>query len=142
MDVLAALLGVGALLLVAATVVGLFLSRQSTLSGRVGSFSCGLRADDGDEGAWTSGIAQYATGRLVWWRVLSLAPRPARTWSRTELTLAERIATDEVDHHGQALVRVRCAHGDESFQLLMTEPACAGLVSWLESGPRPVGRVI
>lgn len=141
MDALAGLLGLGALVLVAVTVVALFVSRQSTLSGRVGSFTCGLRADDVD-GPWTNGIAQYATGRLVWWRVLSLAPRPARTWSRADLTLLERSGTDEVDHLGQQLVRVRCSHGDETFQLLMTAPACAGLVSWLESGPRPVGRVI
>lgn len=137
----------GVLLLAVVLVVFLYLSRQRTLSRRVGSFSCAMRpegdsAADHDGRPWTPGIAQYATGRLLWWRVVSLAPRPACTWSRSELTLVERIPVDAVDEHGQPLLLVRCRHGAEEFQLTMSAPACAGLVSWLEAGPRPVGRVI
>jgi hypothetical protein len=139
-DPVAAVVGV-VLLLVAVGVLGLFLSRQTTLSGRVGSFTCGLRSLDAGA-AWSSGIAQYGTGRLLWWRVLSLAPRPARSWRRTELALLERSDTGERDQRGQRVLRVRCRHAEETFELMMSEAACAGLVSWLESGPRPVGRVI
>lgn len=140
MEVVAALLGIGALLLVLLVPVGLYVSRQRTLSQRVGSFACQLRAEH--EGAWTAGIAQYGTDRLDWWRTLSLSVRPAHSWSRSELTLVERVRLDEVDELGGTLLRVHCRHHEERFQLTMSEAACAGLVSWLESGPRPVGRVI
>lgn len=141
MELLVALLGVGALLLVAAVPVGLYLSRQQTLSRRVGSFPCLARAED-DGASWTAGIAQYGSTQLSWWRTLSLAPRPARAWSRGALTLLERVPVEQVDDLGQAQVLLHCEHEGERFQLLMSAPACAGLVSWLESGPRPVGRVI
>lgn len=130
------------LLLGVLLLVGLYLSRQRTLSQRVGSFACSLRPVGTAATAWTPGIAQYTTGRLVWWRTLSLAPRPAHGWSRSELTLVERVPLDEVDHVGQRILLVRCCHASETFELTMSDAACAGLVSWLESGPRPVGRVI
>ncbi|MBC7290887.1 MAG: DUF2550 domain-containing protein [Actinotalea sp.] len=120
----------------------MFWSRQSTLSRRVGSFACGLRTDGASERPWSNGIAHYAHDRLVWWRVLSLSPRPAATFSRSELTLVERVELEEVDERGQPLLLVRCVHGEDTFEALISAPACAGLVSWLESGPRPVGRVI
>jgi hypothetical protein len=134
-------LGLAALLLVAVGLAGLYLSRRSALAGRVGSFACGTRPDR-DESAWAHGIAQYSTQRLLWFRMRSLSPRPARSWSRDELTLLEREATGMIDRHGQPLLLVRAAHGEETFQMIMSVPACAGLVSWLESGPRPLGRVI
>lgn len=140
MEVVAALLGIGALLLVLLVPVGLYVSRQRTLSRRVGSFGCQLRGDH--ESTWTAGIAHYGASRLVWWRTLSLSVRPAHTWSRSELTLIERVPLDQVDEYGGTLLRVHCLHHEERFQLTMSEAACAGLVSWLESGPRPVGRVI
>lgn len=130
----------GALLLTAVLVVLLFGSRQRTLSRRVGSFACAFR--EVDQAGSTAGIAQYATGRLVWWRTFSLAPRPSRTWSRTDLMIVERVRLPEADEHGRRLVHVRCAHREEVFELTMCEPAFAGLVSWLEAGPRPVGRVV
>lgn len=142
MELIGALVVLGALLLVVGAVLAMFWSRQSTLSRRVGSFSCGLRPDRQGEAPWASGIAHYTSARLVWWRVLSLSPRPAAAWSREELTLVDRVPLAEVDERGQPLLLVRCRHGEDSFQLLVSAPACAGLVSWLESGPRPVGRVI
>lgn len=138
----------GALLLGAVVVAFLYLSRQRTLARRVGSFACAFRADTGDGSDagsgrhWAPGIAQYARGRLLWWRSHSLAPRPAHAWSRSELTLVERTQLDTVDEQGRPMLLVRCRHGAEHFQLTMSVPACAGLVSWLEAGPRPVGRVI
>ncbi|WP_233404715.1 DUF2550 domain-containing protein [Actinotalea solisilvae] len=141
MELLVAALGVAALLLVAVVPVGLYVSRQRTLSRRVGSFTCLARPDE-PGAAWTAGIAHYGATQLSWWRTLSLAPRPARCWSRATLTLLERVPVDQPDDRGEPQVLLHCAHGDDRFQLLMSAPACAGLVSWLESGPRPVGRVI
>ena len=135
------LVGIGLLLLAVVVVVGLFLSRQRTLSQRVGSFACGLRLEGDDPPAgWTPGIAQYATGRLVWWRSLSLSPRPAHTWYRADLMVLERTPLDEVDESGQPLLQLRCLHRGETFSVTLGSAAWAGLVSWLESGPRPVGR--
>lgn len=141
MELTDALIVLGVLLLLGGGLLGMFVSRQTTLSSRVGSFSCGLRPE-GSEGSWSNGIAHYTSSRLVWWRLLSLWPRPAATFSRADLTIVERVPLAEVDDRGQALLLVRCVHGDDEFQALMSAPACAGLVSWLESGPRPVGRVI
>lgn len=155
------LLGIGALLLVVVLVVGLFVSRQRTLSLRVGAFSCLVRPDPAPEQTapeqtapqqtapeptapertWTAGTAQYGVNQLMWWRTLSLSPRPARSWSRSTLTLLEREPLDETDDAGRPMLRVRCRHGTEAFWLRMSVPAFAGLLSWLESAPRD-GRVV
>lgn len=136
----AALVGSGAVLLAIVLVVVLYLSRLNTLSRRVGSFECSMRA--GDSAVWRTGIAQYGTQRLVWWRARSLAPRPARTWARARLDLVERSEVDGVDELGRPMLRVLCRHDGEELQLTMSSAAYAGLVSWLEAGPRPVGRVL
>lgn len=133
---------VGLVLAAVVAVGGLFFSRQRTLHGRVGSFACHLRPEGDAVVGWSAGIAHYGTARLAWWQTFSLAPRPARTWSRSGLTILEREALAETDHSGDPLVVVHCEHGGERFALLLSDGAAAGLVSWLESGPRPVGREI
>ncbi|HEY3436673.1 MAG TPA: DUF2550 family protein [Actinotalea sp.] len=141
MKVAAELLVIGLLLGVLVLLV-LYVSRQRTLSRRVGSFTCLHRTDGSADAVWTVGTAQYASGRLDWWRAVSLSPRPAQTWSREELRLLERLPLEQQDHAGRPVVLVRCRHRDELFELAMSEGACAGLVSWLESGPRRVGRPV
>ena len=136
---LTALLAIGSALLAVGVVVGLYVSRQRTLSRRVGSFTCLMRPE-GPDGSWTAGTAQYCADRLDWWRTLTLTPRPARSWLREELALLERAPLGQVDHTGRPLMQVSCRHRDETFQLTLSVSACAGLVSWLESGPRRVGR--
>lgn len=139
-DVLPAALALAAVLCVVGGVGGLFLTRQRALSRRVASFGCLLRAAP-PEGAWRSGVAQYGAGRLMWWTTLSLSPRPARTWSRAHLELLERTPLGQTDECGRPLLEVRCRHLDEVFDVVVSAPACAGLVSWLESAPRHVRRV-
>lgn len=140
MEVVATLLGVGAVLLVAGGFAGLYVSRQRTLSRRVASFACQLNSREHVSRVWQPGVAQYTRDRLLWWRTLSLSPRPARAWSRSLLVLEERRPLGQEDEDGRPLLLVHCRHGDEAFQLMMSAPAYAGLVSWLESGPRTVGR--
>lgn len=142
MEVVATLLGLGTLLLVVVGLLGLYLSRQRTLSRRVASFACQLNAGEAVRRMWQPGIAQYTHERLLWWRTLSLSPRPARVWSRSRLTLVERVPVGQDDEEGRPLLLVHCRHGDEAFQLMLSAPAYAGLVSWLESGPRPLGRAL
>jgi len=138
-EVVAGAVGVAALLVVLLVAVG-YVSRLRTLTGRVGSFSCNLRS--GPTASWTSGIAQYRTMSLEWWRVMSLSPRAERSWSRSALTLLDREPTSLTDDRGRPLLLVRCEHRGMTFELLMSDAACAGLVSWLEAGPSPTGRVV
>ena len=141
MTLLIGLLLIGFLLLVI-VIVALYVSRQRTLSRRVGSFTCLHRTDAAVDVVWTVGTAQYAAGRLDWWRAVSLSPRPAHSWSREDLTLLERRPLGHEDHAGRPIVLVHCRHRGEVFDLSMSDQACGGLVSWLESGPRRVGRPI
>jgi type II secretory pathway component PulM len=141
-EVVATLLWLGAVLCVVGGLVGLYVSRQRTLSRRVASFDCMLNPGQSTDGLWQPGIAQYAQDQLVWWRTLSLAPRPARVWSRNELDLVTRTALDQTDEQGRPLLVVDCRHRGEKFQVMISGPAYAGLLSWLESGPRRVGRVL
>ena len=137
MEAAPALIGIGAVLLVLGAVVALYVSRQRTLSHRVASFSCMLNAGENVSRVWQPGTAQYTREALLWWRTLSLSPRPARTWSRSELEVVVRVPVGQEDEEGRPLLVVHCRHGEDSFQFLVSAPAYAGLVSWLESaGPR------
>jgi len=130
------LLAVGTLLLVLAVLLLAYRRRLGTLTGRVGSFVCGLRPEQG-HGEPVAGVAQYGVGRLDWWRSASLSPRPARTWSRRDLVLTSRVE----DVHRPGKVLVRCEHLGETFELSLSREACAGLVSWLEAAPIDTNRV-
>lgn len=113
-----------------ALVLGVGASRLRTLSRRVGSFSCQARASERD--AWTAGIAQYAVGRIEWWRCWSLSPRPARTWYRDRLELIgrEEFDDDEPEHY-----LVRCRYEGLDFELDLASGDYFGLASWLEAAP-------
>ncbi|MEZ0448981.1 DUF2550 family protein [Cellulomonas sp. ICMP 17802] len=121
------------LLLVLAALWG---SRVHTLNRRVGSFSCsvGRTAD----GPWSSGVAQYGTDSLYWWRYRSLAARPRERWQRMGLTVLERRETAA----GQLLVTCRPGAATTVVHLLMSTEAYAGLTSWIEATPSRVGSVI
>ena len=136
MDAAPALVGLGAVLLVVGVVVALYVSRQRTLSHRVASFGCMLNAGENVSRMWQPGTAQYTRESLLWWRTLSLSPRPARSWSRSQLEVVERVPVGQDDEEGRPLLLVHCRHGADAFQLMVSAPAYAGLVSWLESGPR------
>jgi hypothetical protein len=150
-------IALGAALLLTLALTCLYVSRQRALSRRVGSFGCHLREGIGAQRAlsptgtpaggaappvdrWHIGRGQYCAGRLVWWRTLSLSPRPARTWVRDRLVVVGRTASGEEDDSGTPLLVVTCTHEGEAFELRMTPSAYAGLVSWLESAPRAAGR--
>jgi Protein of unknown function (DUF2550) len=135
---LLAVLAAVVLTLLVTAVLGV--SRLQVLSGRIGSFECAARAVGDPAGAWTAGIAHYGAGRIDWWRAWSLAPRPRRTWCRSDLHVMSR--SPVVGAGGDALV-VRCRDGDEEFELTMTADAFAGLTAWLEAAPpTDISRVI
>ena len=89
-EVVASVLWLGAVLLVVVGVVGLYVSRQRTLSQRVASFACQLNSGEQVSRMWQPGVAQFTRDRLLWWRTLSFSPRPARAWSRSVLVLEGR----------------------------------------------------
>lgn len=138
----ATLFGLAAVLLVVGGILALYVSRQRTLTRRVASFSCTLNSGEAVSRVWQPGVAQYTQERLLWWRTLSLSPRPARAWSRSRLELVERIPLDTDDEEGRPLLLVHCRHEADLFQIMLSAPAYAGLVSWLESGPRRLGRML
>jgi hypothetical protein len=113
-----------------ALVLALGASRLRALSHRVGSFSCNARASGQD--SWTAGIAQYAVGRIEWWRCWSLSPRPARTWHRERLELVGR---EEFDGDGPQRYLVRCRYDGLDFELDLASGDYFGLASWLEAAP-------
>lgn len=120
-----------AIVAVIAMVLGAGVSRLHTLSRRVGSFSCNARVV-GQE-SWAAGVAQYAVGRIDWWRCWSLSPRPARTWYRERLELVGR---EEFDDDGSPVhYLVRCRYEDRDFELDLASGDYFGLASWLEAAP-------
>ncbi|WP_019134868.1 DUF2550 family protein [Cellulomonas massiliensis] len=129
------------LLVVAA---GLWLSRDATLSGRVGSFRCGYRAVGGRH--WAAGTVQYGTHRLYVWRRWSLLPRPRFTWPRAGMQVVARTWVDAsaTSARDDVVVRCRVRSGASSreVELRMSGGAYAGLTSWLEATPQQVGSVI
>lgn len=111
-------------LVVLGIAAALFVSRGRGLSRRVGSFPCDLRSGD----RWVSGVSSYGAGRVDWHRLMSMSPRPARTWTRQELQIITQAPAGE-DY------TVQCRYRGEDLELLMPASAFAGLVSWLESAP-------
>lgn len=136
MHVPGTLLALGALLLVLAGLAAALASRRRVLARRPGSFACLWSAVPDAPGTRVPGIAQFGHKRLAWFRILSLSPRPVHSWCRESLEIFERQRLDEVDLRGRALVRVQCRHEGQVFVLVMSASAYAGLVSWLEAGPR------
>ena len=126
-----------ALLVVVAVlgVAGVAFSRWHSLTRRVGSFSCAVRAG----GRQVPGVAHYGAQSLYWYKLRSLSFRPGRTWSRAGLSVLERVPLIEGRSGGPLLVRCRVAGGpvglEEQVELVMSREAYAGFTSWLEAGP-------
>lgn len=111
---------------VLALTLGYFVVRLRTLSRRVGSFLCERRTS----GRWASGIGQYGTDGIRWYRTLSLSTRPAAQWPRSRLELVGRGRST-----ADGLIVVTCTTGADRFELVLSAAAYAGLASWLEGGP-------
>lgn len=104
-----------------------FLTRLRSLAGRVGSFECAWRA----EGAahWTSGVATFGDDALNWYRLMSFAPRPARSWARADLEVGLARARRQDGH----VVEVTCTYRGSSVEMAMVEDSHFALVAWTES---------
>lgn len=132
-----------AVALVAAVVLGgLWLSRTSTLSNRVGSFHCAL--SDDPTGPWRGGIAEYGRVRMCWWRLRSIAPRAAAVWVRRGIVVLERRFLPNGAEPTAVVVhcRVGTAAGPAEVWLRMSPDAYSGFTSWIEATPTTVGAAI
>ncbi|MFH5824072.1 DUF2550 family protein [Georgenia sp. AZ-5] len=124
----------GVLLTLAAVLVVLvlFAVRVRRVANRVGSFECALRPVGHRD--WTSGIANYGSGRIDWYRLVSLRLRPSRSWRRERLEIVGRERRPAAGGAGH-VIEVRCAYDGVQFDVAMVDSALAGVVSWLEAAP-------
>ena len=113
--------------LLAVVLLAVFLPRLRSIAGRVGSFECALQRPGGM--AWTSGLALFTDNSLRWYRLMSLAPSPARIWARGYLEMGPARRRGA----GSKVVEVPCTSGDVVFELAMHEDSHSALVAWLES---------
>lgn len=116
----------GTLFVLLAATTGWYIVRLRFISSRIGSFHCSLMRGD----RWVEGYACYAVGRLDWFPIMSIASRPAQSWTRGDCDVVSVEYTDGGSH---AHVVVR-GDGDD-VMLGMPGAAYSGLRSWLESAP-------
>lgn len=114
-------------------VVFAFLARRVYLARTVGSFDCSIRPAQG-AGGWAIGVARYGSGRLDWFRVFSLSPRPSRVFHRDRLEIIGRRTPEGVNTLAGDLI-VRCRYEVEDLDFAMSTNAYLGLSSWAEAAP-------
>lgn len=126
---------VAALALLLVAVAGLFTVRRLLLSRAVGSFDCSLRRPGA--GTWSIGVARYAQGRLDWFGIFSLSPRPAHCWAQSAIGVVGRRPAEGPEVYAvlPGSVIVRCRAGDADIELAMSQDAYTGFASWLEAAP-------
>jgi Protein of unknown function (DUF2550) len=86
---------------------------------------------------WVLGLGRYSGGRLEFFRIFSLSPRPKDVMDRGDLTYDGQ--RDPVGTEAHSLyaghVIVSCHSSSQEFELAMTAEAVTGFLSWLESAP-------
>jgi hypothetical protein len=125
------------LLLLVLCLAGFALRRQ-LLRRSGGTVDVSLRLRDRRRGyGWALGVVRYDGDSLLWYRLLSLAPRPRRAVPRHGLVMVGRrqpTGTEALNLMSGAVV-VECRAGDGRVELAMSEAAYPGFLSWLEATP-------
>ena len=129
--------------LVVAVVIGVLLQlaiyvRRRVLQRLGGTIELSLRRQRVAHGrGWALGIGRFQGDELRWYPVFSLAPRPARTLSRRELTVLSRRrpAGGETLALLDGAVVLQCATDRGPVDLAMDPSAVTGFLAWLESAP-------
>lgn len=133
-----ALDGLALAALLVALCLGAFALRRQLLRRKGGTVDVSLRLRARRRGyGWALGVGRYDGDRLVWYRLLSLAPRPRRTVPRQGLTVIGRrkpTGTEALNLMPGAVV-VECRAEDGRVELAMSEAAYPGFQSWLEAAP-------
>lgn len=127
-----------ALVLVFAAAILFYLALRRWYLQRRGAVDLSVRTRPGAGGrGWVLGVARYAGDDLVWYRVFSVLPGPARVLSRAALEIISRRIPDGSEAWAvQPGARIlECTHAGNPVQLAMGEETLTGFLSWLESQP-------
>lgn len=112
--------------------------RRHLLRRRGGTVDLSLRLKARRRGyGWALGVGRYDGECLVWYRLLSLAPRPRRAVCRHGLAVIGRrkpLGTEALNLMSGAVV-VECRSEQGQVELAMTDAAYPGFLSWLEAAP-------
>ncbi len=139
MPIWAIVLDTAGLLALALVLVAVYLIVRRRLLARSGAtfeLSHRVRVTRPGRG-WVLGLGRYRDDSLEWFRLFSLAVRPASTWRRSDLTVVHRRpvqGVEELELYDDAVV-VECRYGGAAVELAMTEAALTGLLAWLEAAP-------
>lgn len=125
------------LLLVLAFLGGLVLRRQ-LLRRHGGTVNVAMRLRSRRPGyGWAMGLGRYDGECLLWYRLLSLAPRPRRVVPRHGLAVQARREPKGLEARnlvpGAVIVECRTERG--VVELAMSDAAYPGFLSWLEAAP-------
>ncbi|MDR0594711.1 MAG: DUF2550 domain-containing protein [Bifidobacteriaceae bacterium] len=126
---------VGALVVVlvaAAGLLGLIWLRWRYLRGRPGHFPCVVIEGQGAKRRERSGLAAFGPLALDWFARDSLSWAPAHRWRRLGLTIRTRPPEGDSGGLGQV---VNLNSAGQSYLLVLSRGASAGLLSWIEAGP-------
>jgi hypothetical protein len=137
-DLLIALLGLLAVVLLALSAFAVLVLRRALLSRSLGAFDCSLRHETiRHRGRWTHGVARYENDRLDWFRVFAVRWRAAESLARRRLVILDSRTPEPAETYSvlPGWVVVRCAYGAVIVELAMSEGAYNGLAAWLESAP-------
>jgi hypothetical protein len=112
--------------------------RRRWISRHGGTFEFSVRVRSIRAGrGWLLGVARYSGGRLEWFRVFSLAPRPKLTFQRSELEYVGR--RDAVGAEAYSLysghIIVSCVTPTGLLEVAMSPDALTGFLAWLEAAP-------
>ncbi|MGY1642497.1 DUF2550 domain-containing protein [Geodermatophilus sp. SYSU D00703] len=122
-----------AVALVVGLVVAFLLRRRFVLSG-LGAVTMWLRPTGSTR--WSVGVAWYGGDALLWYRALSLSPRPQQRLCRAEFQVeGRRRATPEDVALPPDVVVLSCATAAGPRELAMDPATVTGFLSWVESAP-------
>jgi hypothetical protein len=127
-----------ALLLLAAAVFAAVWIRRRLLQRSGGTVELSLRLKPGSRGrGWVLGIGRFVGDDLQWHRVFSLATRPRRTLSRSDLEVVRRREPERSETYAllKGAVVMECRSSKGPVELGMEPSAVTGFLAWLEARP-------
>ena len=113
--------------------------RRRVLSRHGGTFELSHRMRPGQEPGrgWLLGLGRYSGEDLEWFRIFTLAPRPKRSWRRSQLsydgTREPEGPEKTVLYPDHVVVDCQGLHGP--VELAMSRESLTGFQAWLEAGP-------
>jgi hypothetical protein len=118
--------------------------RRFLLERSGGTVECAMRVPAGG-GAWHQGVAAYRRDELHWYRVLGVAPRPKRVFTRRSLRVISQRPVSPAEARllgqGRAVVEIAAAPYGAApgpvgrVEFGMSPEALTGFLAWLEASP-------